>query len=234
MEFKMLHYILLFISLFSLLSWSTICTRCSLRISEVRADSINKVVNDYGNLVEIDEYIELIAVNCLQGEIPKISAYVLLLVEEYDNAVKRPVVVLSADLINSQFSATSSYFVIGSSYLSPVANLSFDNPNVMYLRKSMYLKTQRDLQLSFVYNNLDLTDMLENGNNAPMGILLLCRDKSSYDVNKLLIKTTTFNGDKNYQSAILIDKLQHIILHSTVDICVYARKHFVTFNVSMS
>lgn len=212
-----------------LLSWCNFATSCSLRINEVNADSINKPIPNYGNAVEMNEYIELIAVNCLQGEIPEMSSYVLLIVKEFDKGTQLPTVVLSADLSNSQFSALSPYFVIGSSYLSPPANLSFDNPSVMYLRKRVFLNN-RNLQLSFVYNNLDLTDVLENGNNVPIAIMLLRRDISTYDVNKLLIKmpSNSIRGDVYYNSVALSDELQNIIFHNIVDMCVYARKHFVT------
>jgi hypothetical protein len=84
-------------------------------------------------LEEKTEYLELIAVNCGNNAAVSLNDYSIIVVKEFDDSVKNPVILMSVDLKGKGFKTNTKFYVIGSRNTSVQPNLTFDDASVMYV-----------------------------------------------------------------------------------------------------
>ena len=191
---------------------------CTLRLNEINVDDPEKE--------ETAEFIELKKINC-GIEKPSLESYLVIIIKEYEEQFKRPIVVFSADLSKSTFPQSSEYFIIGTPSINP--HLPFTSASVSY-RSKFRTPLQIELQLKVDYEKKQLHDVIENGNKVPLAILLLKENTGrQLGIKQLAITLPEANRrSKVFPKPIVInDILAQVIKMSVIDMYIFSRRSFI-------
>lgn len=222
---KTLQFASLICSLF-LLSLMKAEENCDLAINEINTDDVG--ANEFA------EFIELKAVCHRSADALKsLKPFIVVIVKEFDSKLKGPSIVFSADLYRSKFEKDSAYFVIGSpsKQLETVNNLPFNKDTVMYYKKGQ-VAGQTALLGFFSKTNAptQLTDVLTNGNDSPMAVILLKDENMNRETNEGAAKLRlTFYDQrqkrtKQVKHLKITDELKLLIKKHLHDILIYSRR----------
>lgn len=180
---------------------------CSVRLNEINTDDVGRT--------EFFEFIELVTVCDTENEPkPSLRDYILLGLKEFHPAFKGPSIVMSVDLYHQKFKSDRTYFVVASpnkDFQSKI-DLPFNAPSVMFYRKKQ-IQGQTGLQSFFKKTEAPapLTDVIDNGNQSPMAILLLKDDSQNRDTCTGICKLRLAQRDA-------VSKRQKIVPHMKIDL----------------
>ena len=184
---------------------------CSVVINELNSD-----VPMHGGEKEHGEFIELKGNNCQRGK--TLCDYMLLLVEEYSNKLKKPQIVMSIDLYYQKLS-NSGFFVIGSSEVK--GNMKFSDAGISFKEQ---VNSKSTISSYFATSK---TNAISNGNKYPMALLLL-KDKGhtskTFNNLKLSVCDPKTHRVTKVNDIAIDEEIETILRNSLVDLVIYARR----------
>jgi len=201
------------------LFFPSISSTCKVLLNELNIDT--------PEVPEKNEFIELIAHGCNANEKPTISYYLLVIVREYEESSRRPIIVFSANLQNAIFATNSQFYVIGApnDFVNP--DLSLSDESVLYRNK---FGTSLQIGLNIDVNIQQFHDILENGNKYPMAVILLKRhDAHDTELKQLILSSSrSTNKHRPIINAIPVTlDIENIIKTHFADMYIYSRRAYI-------
>jgi len=196
--------------------------RCTLLINEINVEEPN--VGDF------NEYIELRQVNCPANSPPSLRPYVVLIVKEYDEIHKAPLIILSADLYHKTFKTGSQYFVIGSHSETLNPDQSFEDCAVMFGKKCKFTaKNQPSISSFFTRTSAPTCakDVLPNGSKYAMAVLLRQENRRADEgisLTRLTFRDAASKREKPEEFKVIDRAIENIIKDNIQDMVIYSRR----------
>jgi hypothetical protein len=204
-----------------LVLWTCNCDLpCHICISEINFDTAKEP--------ETNEFLELNKCNCKESDTPLIDDYVLIIIKEYEESHHGPIIVFYADLCNMKnlWDHRSSYFIIGSPEQEGLTDLPFADSTITYRNKFRRTRLQQDLGLAPKAHHV-FGDSIENGNEAPMVLILLRHKANDFPLSRSLFAQFLFlvgsHIKDNIDSILVAAEIDLLIKQNVVDFAVYAR-----------
>jgi hypothetical protein len=198
---------------------------CDIVINELNSD-------DIGN-VQFSEFIELKSVCKGKNDRPVLRNYLLIIIREYDQKLKTPVIIFSADFYRETFKPNSNFFVIGSPNvdLREKVDMPFTNERVMFEGKILNKPSQMKISSFFKKGSAptSMNNAIDDGNMSPMAVILLKDENQDRDRNTGISKLRLTYDQSAHRTKTLkylqvTPELEELIKNQMHDMIIYSRQ----------